>query len=316
MSNEEKIINYFIKNYKNIGDDCAYLSQTKQLISSDTLVENIHFDLKYFTPKNIAHRLFTANYSDIQSSGGKPKYVLLNLSFPNKNFKFVNQIINNFHRYCLKYKIEIIGGDTTASDKIFLSLTIISDVINKNEIIKRSNAKINDKVYTFSDIGYSKLGYMNIYNNLKLPKNISAFSKEQFLSPKIFTYYDLFKKFKLNSCMDISDSLLTTLRSISSQSNKKIVLDNLLNINKKLHDYSKNDQHYNSLILSSGEEFVPVFSSPMDLLKFNDKGSFKKRGIKIICIGHIEKGQGVYLKNFNLNKVKTFDHFKSNYSAL
>ena len=63
---------------------------------------------------------------------------------------------------------------------------------------------------------------MNIYNNLKLPKKISEFSKEQFLSPKIFTYYDLFKKFKLNSCMDISDSLLTTLRSISSQSNKKI----------------------------------------------------------------------------------------------
>ena len=157
---------------------------------------------------------------------------------------------------------------------------------------------------------------MNIYNNLKLPKNISAFSKKQFLSPKIFTYYDLFKKFKLNSCMDISDSLLTTLRSISSQSNKKIVLDNLFNINKKLHDYSKNDQHYNSLILSSGEEFVPVFSSPMDLLKFNNKESFKKRGIKITCIGHIEKGQGVYLKNFNLNKVKTFDHFKSNYSAL
>lgn len=90
MSNEEKIIKYFTKNYNKIGDDCAYLSQTKQLISSDTLVENIHFDLKYFTPKNIAHRLFTANYSDIQSSGGKPKYVLLNLSFPNKNFRFVN----------------------------------------------------------------------------------------------------------------------------------------------------------------------------------------------------------------------------------
>ena len=210
MSNEEKIIKYFTKNYNKIGDDCAYLSQTKQLISSDTLVENIHFDLKYFTPKNIAHRLFTANYSDIQSSGGKPKYVLLNLSFPNKNFRFVNKIIKNFHRYCLKYGIEIIGGDTTASDKIFLSLTIISDAINKNKIIKRSQAKINDKIYTFSGIGYSKLGFMNIYKNLKLPKDISALSKKQFLSPKIYTYYDLFKKIKLNSCMDVSCLLYTS----------------------------------------------------------------------------------------------------------
>ena len=195
-------------------------------------------------------------------------------------------------------------------------MTIISDAINKNKIIKRSQAKINDKIYTFSGIGYSKLGFMNIYKNLKLPKDISALSKKQFLRPKIYTYYDLFKKIKLNSCMDVSDSLLSTLRSISSQSNKKIVLNNLLNINKKLHGYSKNDQYYNSLILSSGEEFVPVFSSPIDLLKFNNKESFKRRGIKITCIGHIEKGQGVHLKNFNLNKVKTFDHFKNNYSAL
>ena len=316
MSNEEKIINYFIKNYNKIGDDCAYLSQTKQLISSDTLVENKHFDLKYFTPKNIAHRLFTANYSDIQSSGGKPKYVLLNVSFPNKNFKFVNKILKNFHRYCLEYGIEIIGGDTTASDKIFLSLTIMSDVINKNDVIKRSQAKINDKIYTFSGIGYSKLGYLNIYKKLKLPKSISTFSKKQFLNPKIYTYYDVFKKFKLNSCMDLSDSLLTALRSISSQSNKKIVLNNLSNINKKLHEYFKYDQHYNSVILSSGEEFVPVFTSSLDLLKLNNYKSFKKRGIEITCIGHVEKGQGVHLKNYNLNKVKIFDHFKSNYSVL
>ena len=46
MSYEQKIINYFEKNYKKIGDDCAYINTTKQLISSDTLVENKHFDLK------------------------------------------------------------------------------------------------------------------------------------------------------------------------------------------------------------------------------------------------------------------------------
>ena len=51
MSYEQKIINYFEKNYKKIGDDCAYINSTKQLISSDTLVENKHFDLKYFTLK-------------------------------------------------------------------------------------------------------------------------------------------------------------------------------------------------------------------------------------------------------------------------
>ncbi len=146
MSYEQKIINYFEKNYKKIGDDCAYINTTKQLISSDTLVENKHFDLKHFTPQDIAHRLFLSNYSDIQSSGGLPKYVLLNISFPNKNYNFVQQIITNFHRICLRNKIEIIGGDTTSSEKIFLSLTIISDKINNTKITKRSNAKVDDKM--------------------------------------------------------------------------------------------------------------------------------------------------------------------------
>ena len=316
MLNEEKIIGYFTKNYKKIGDDCAYLSQTNQLISTDTLVENTHFDLKYFTPKNIAHRLFTSNYSDIQSSGGKPKFALLNVSFPNKNFNLVNQIIKNFHKYCLKFGVEIVGGDTTSSDKIILSMTIISDVIGRDKIINRSNARINDKIYTFSGIGYSKLGYLNIYNKLKLPRNISSNSKKQFLNPKIYTYFDLFNKFKLTSCMDISDSLLSSLRSISSQSNKKIVLTDLSNINEKLNVFFKNDKIYNSLILSSGEEFVPVFTSPLNLLKLNNKKSFKTRGIKLTYIGRIEKGKGVHLKNSNLNKIKLFDHFKSNYSVL
>ena len=154
---------------------------------------------------------------------------------------------------------------------------------------------------------------MNIYNNLKLPKNICAFSKEQFLSPKIFTYYDLFKKFKLNSCMDLSDSLLSTLETISLKSKKKIKLNNLNSVNSKLCKFFE-EEKYISLILSSGEEYVPVFTSPKNLLYLNKKKLLIERGIKIICIGSIEKGKGVNLKNFNLGKVKKFDHFKNNYS--
>ena len=67
MSYEQKIINYFEKNYKKIGDDCAYINSTKQLISSDTLVENKHFDLKHFTPRNIAHRLFPVSYTHLRA---------------------------------------------------------------------------------------------------------------------------------------------------------------------------------------------------------------------------------------------------------
>ena len=99
-------------------------------------------------------------------------------------------------------------------------------------------------------------------------------------------------------------------------SKKKIIINNLQPINPKLYNFLKKKNIYNSLILSSGEEFVPIFTSPIDLLYLNNKNKLKNRGIEIIHIGNIEKGKGVYLKNFNLNKVRKFDHFKNNYSLL
>ena len=86
MGLEDDVISIFAKNNHLIGDDCAYLKKTEQLIATDTIVENTHFNLKYFSPKQIAHRLLISNYSDIQASGGKPKFALLNISFP-KNKK-------------------------------------------------------------------------------------------------------------------------------------------------------------------------------------------------------------------------------------
>ena len=225
----------------------------------------------------------------------------------------MQQIITNFHRICLRNKVEIIGGDTTSSEKIFLSLTIISDKINNTRVIKRSNAKVDDKIYTFSGIGYSKLGYLSLYSKLKLPNYLKNLSVKQFLKPKMYIYQDIFKYLNITSCMDLSDSLLSTLETISLKSKKKIKLNNLTSINSKLYKLFK-EEKYISLILSSGEEYVPVFTSPKKLLYLNKKKLLIERGIKIICIGSVEKGKGVNLKNFNLGKVKKFDHFKNNYS--
>ena len=73
------------------------------------------------------------------------------------------------------------------------------------------------------------------------------------------------------------------------------------------------EEKYISLILSSGEEYVPVFTSPKNLLYLNNKKLLIDRRIKIICIGIVERGKGVNLNNFNLGKIKKFNHFKNNY---
>ena len=109
--------------------------------------------------------------------------------------------------------------------------------------------------------------------------------------------------------MDISDSLYFSLNELSVQSKKKFFIDNLKDISSLLFrnfDFNK----YLSLVLSSGEEFMPVFTGK---LTNQDINNFKKNRINIIKIGTVKKGRGVIfteLKNF---KDKTFSHFKNTY---
>ena len=312
MDLEQSILKLVSSNNSFIHDDCAYLSKSHQLISTDTLVENVHFNLKFFDASKIAHRLFVCNYSDIQSSGGYPEYALLNISFPSKNFELTQQIIKSFKKLLTKYNIKLIGGDTTSSSKIYLSSTFISKPIKKSEIINRRNAKVGDSIYTFKNIGFSKLGYLSIFKKQNQNKNLLLKSKDQFLKPKIITYSNLFNRCNINSCMDISDSLYSSLKELSKQSKKKFLIDNLKDISPLLLK-NLSSKNYFSFVLSSGEEFVPVFTGK---LTEQDIKLFKLNRIHVIKIGTVHKGKGVVfteLKNFKNN---TFNHFKNKYLNL
>ncbi len=112
--------------------------------------------------------------------------------------------------------------------------------------------------------------------------------------------------------MDISDSLYFSLNELSVQSKKKFLIDNIKDISPLLFR-NFNFKKYLSLVLSSGEEFMPVFTGK---LTNQDIKNFKKNRINIIKIGSVQKGRGVIfmeLKNF---KDKTFSHFKNTYSSL
>ena len=315
MSLESVIVSIFSKNNGFIGDDCAYIKETKQLISSDTFVENVHFDFKICKLKQIAYKFLVSNLSDIQSSGGIPKYALLNISFPKSKFKNAKIISNHLKKLSDKYKIKIIGGDTTSSKNFNLSMTIISNIIDKKDVITRSNSKIGDSIYVFKNLGFSKMGYLNLYKKLKLPTNLQMKSQKQFLEPQYYDYSGIFKNMNINSCMDISDSLFESLKTMSLKSKKKFIIDDLYDVNPTIMKlYNENKEEYLNLILSSGEEYTPVFTMKSNNLKNKFKNLLKKKGILLSKIGHVQSGSGLYLNQKKLKKPNLFDHFKNSYS--
>ena len=316
MNFEDKIINIFSSHNKFIGDDCAYIKETKQLISTDSIIENTHFNLNKFSPNQIAHRLFVSNYSDIQSSGGIPQYALFNISFPKNKNKVALSISKQLRKISKNNKVDIIGGDTTSSENIYLSLTLISKKIDKSKILTRSKAKLNDEIYLFKNIGFSKLGFLNIFANFKLSTVIKKKSQKQFLSPVFYKYYDLFNSLPISSSIDISDGLYKSLKELSHKSKKKFFIDNLFDVNPSLYRYFKNNDKYENLILTSGEEYVPLFTIKKNIINKRISSLFKNKGIELIKIGKVSKGKGVKLNISNSKKINYFDHFNKNYLKL
>jgi len=315
MNIENKIIKTFSSENKYIGDDCAYITETKQLITTDIIVENTHFDLKNFSETQIAHRLFLSNYSDIQSSGGEPQYALFNISFPKNKTKIALSISRHLKRLVKNNNIDIIGGDTTKSKNIYLSLTLISKKIPKSKILLRSKAKINDEIYIFKNIGFSKLGFLSIFNKFKLPSILRKKSRKQFLQPKFYKYFNLFNKLSINSAMDVSDSLHSTLKEMAYESKKKFIIDDLSLVNPSLFKYFNNKKYFD-LILGTAEEYVPVFTVPKNSINKKMISLFKKKGIGLIRIGNVSKGKGLTFLNVDLKNINTYDHFNENYLKL
>ena len=114
-----------------IGDDCAYLKDLNIVISQDSLVEDIHFKKDFITPYQLGYKSVMVNISDICASGAEPKYLTISLSLPNST---TNDFIKSFYKGAkdAAQNVEIIGGDITGSNKIYISATAIGDTRNRN----------------------------------------------------------------------------------------------------------------------------------------------------------------------------------------
>ena len=104
---------------KYIGDDCAYIKALGIVITQDSLVEDVHFSMKYMTPYQLGYKSGKVNISDIIASGGIPKYISVALSLPKTT---TNEFVEEFYQGLINSidKVEIIGGDITGSDKIMI----------------------------------------------------------------------------------------------------------------------------------------------------------------------------------------------------
>ncbi len=218
---------------KGIGDDAAVLDagMRKMVISTDLLVEDIHFDLMYSPYKHIGYKAVVVNLSDIYAMNAIPEQITFSMAFSSKySVEAIEEIYEGVRTACNLYNVDLVGGDTTSSTKgMTISVTAIGYAEEKN-IVYRNGAKVGDVICVTGDLGAAYLGLQILEREKQLyishPGIQPDLSKAQYLIERQLKpearkdAIDYFRKNSLipTSMIDISDGLTSELFHICTSS--------------------------------------------------------------------------------------------------
>jgi thiamine-monophosphate kinase len=249
-----------------IGDDAAIFTTPnnyQNLISTDLLIEDTHFKLEY-TPANLlGHKALAVNLSDIAAMGGEAKYFLLSIARPRTlSNEFLIDLLSGMFELAKKYKVSLIGGDTSASpNKLFLNLTILGESLI-NKAVMRNGAKPGDEIYISGKLGGAALGLELLQKGKHLDdNNLSETEKSALLAqlkpePRLGLASQLVKNQLITAMIDISDGLSSDLGHICKESRVGAIIDSAL---LPLFDGATMDQ-----ALNGGEDYELLFTVPTE----------------------------------------------------
>ncbi len=144
-----------------VGDDCAVIDNHDKLtlVTSDLLLEGVHFDLTYVPLKHLGYKAATVNLSDIYAMNGQPRQMVVSIGLSKRfTVEDVEQIYDGIKLACSRHHTDIVGGDTTSSlTGLTLSLTCIGEA-GRDEVVYRSGARDTDLVCVSGDLGAAYMG--------------------------------------------------------------------------------------------------------------------------------------------------------------
>ena len=303
-----------------IGDDSAIIDNSKSLtlITSDMLIEGVHFDLSFFPLKHLGYKSVVVNLSDIYAMNGCPDQIILNIGISSKfSLKAIDEFYDGIKIACDEYSVDLVGGDTTSSiTGMVISCTAIGTVLKKN-ISLRSGAKENDVLCVSGDLGRSFLGLKILQrekrfflNNPEMQPKLNSYKNiiEKQLRPVArVDIINILKENKIipSSMIDISDGLASEILHLSEASNLGVkIFEEKLPILEETKLVAKEfDLNFLNCALNGGEEYELLFS-----ITPNEYELIKKNNIDIKPIGYFtkDKSKKIVLSNDKEDELKSF----------
>ena len=217
-----------------VGDDAAvlsYPSDKRVLVTTDVLLEGVHFDLTYVPLKHLGYKAAVVNFSDIYAMNGTPRQITVTLGISKRfSVEDMEQLYAGIRLACNVYDVDIVGGDTTSSlTGLTISITCIGEV-DANKVVYRNGAKETDLICVSGDLGAAYMGLQLLEREKAVLKGHSDiqpdFSGKEYLLERQLkpeARRDIIRKLQEagiqpTAMMDISDGLSSELMHICKQS--------------------------------------------------------------------------------------------------
>ena len=292
---------------KGIGDDAAVLdfADKKVVVSTDLLVEGVHFDLAYMPLKHLGYKAVVVNVSDICAMNAKATQITVSVAVSNRfPLEAMEELFAGITLAANEYKVDVVGGDTTSSQKgLIISITVLGEAA-ADEIVYRSGAKVNDLLVVTGDLGAAYMGLQ------VLEREKQVFQVNPNSQPDLDAYTYLIERqlkpearkdvrtllhaleLQPTSMIDISDGLSSEIMHLCKQSGvgcnlyeDKLPLDpQFINVCEEF------DIDSTTVAINGGEDYELLFTIAMgDFDKIKGNPNFT-------VIGHmVEAAEGIHL---------------------
>lgn len=269
-----------ISSVKGIGDDAALIDIGEQyiVVTTDMLVEGIHFNLVYTPLKYLGYKAVIVNLSDIYAMNAEPRQITVSVAVSSKfSVEMIDEFFSGIRLACDKYGIDLIGGDTTSSLTGFATSITALGIANKEKVVFRNGAKLNDLICVSGDLGAAYMGLQILERERRL------FEKEGIKQPDFGGYTYILErqlkpearkdvvnwfsstKVKPTAMIDISDGLSSEVLHLCKNSNKGCrIYQEKIPIAAETNKCAEEFQiHPVTAALNGGEDYELLFTIPL-----------------------------------------------------
>jgi thiamine-monophosphate kinase len=288
------------------GQDCAVVrcGRRRLLYTVDALVEGVHFERQWLTPRQLGRKSFLVNASDIAAMGGRPRFCVVSAGVPvsylARDLAAVHAGITAAARDC---GAAVVGGNLTRADKLFISVALLGEAPER--IVTRRGAHAGDRIYVTGTLGDAALGVSLLRRGSAARRAAPVIRRFREPSPRLQAGRLLVEAGVVSAMIDVSDGLVQDLGHVcdESQVGAEVDFDEL-----PLSPAYRAARAERSLALHGGEDYELLCTVPERNVKRLQRAQ-ARLGCPITCIGRITGGCGVRVAGAAVSR-GGYDHFQ------